>query len=929
MPSNSPSAHVVFLPWTRQGTAATIKAPDTLQAQPGSVTLAAELTVNGTLIPPVQVRVLGPSDVVGIGPHDIVRREPPPNTGAFEHNLFAAIEFDRPDFPWLFTPASAGANGRLRPWLCLIVVRKQAGVTLRPAINAPLPSIEIAAPAVPGDELPDLAESWLWAHSQVASDGSPTTDELSSILRGDTQLSLSRLLCPRLLAPDTEYIACLVPTFEAGRKAGLGLPVDSDAPLDPAWPTVSSAATTLPLYDHWTFRTGSGGDFKSLVSLLRAQQAPPGLGKRSVDISSPGFELPESFPDGATLQMEGALQPMDAGEALDWPEGTAGPFQSALAAIVNGPQTLPVADPLLAPPLYGRWHARRKSVKHTPPGITWFDELNLDPRHRSVAALGTRVVQEHQEALMASAWQQAGELRNANQRMRQMQLSLSVGQSLHARHIEPMQADALLRVAAPALGRIRAAASGQSATTLHASVIGSSLPIKAIAPTMRKLSRARGPASRRLKSVASINAGMTAFVAQLNIPAVTLVLPPPPGMAGFDVMRQRMNSLWILRYQQVTKQAVDAMPGAPQFQLMPEGVQIPMPIEEAEVPAMVDNAVASAFRAAARNHLDKLNPGRPVPAAPPLLAILDLLAVRAQLRLQMQPQGAMIAFAQALVPSGGNTQPDAPVPVSTIMHAPKFPQPMYEALRDLSHELLLPGLDSVLPNSALGLKTNSRFVNAYLVGLNFEMGRELLWRGYPTDQRGTYFDRFWDTADAAADAAPPPADIEPIHLWGERALEGSAATADGRFVMLLRSELLRRYPTASIYAVPATFGFGQRVPNLDPNVEVYPAFRGSLPPDVTFIGFDLTAQQVLGSATSPGYFIVIQEQPTEPRFGLDVGMVPTGCTHLPTVSGAPPGLPLRELQWRHNAAHMAGITRRLPVRILIHASQFAAPPASP
>lgn len=318
-----------------------------------------------------------------------------------------------------------------------------------------------------------------------------------------------------------------------------------------------------------------------------------------------------------------------------------------------------------------------------------------------------------------------------------------------------------------------------------------------------------------------------------------------------------------------------------------------------------------------------------MPAAPPLLAILDLLAVRAQLRLQMQPQGAMIAFAQALVPSGGNTQPDAPVPVSTIMHAPKFPQPMYEALRDLSHELLLPGLDSVLPNSALGLKTNSRFVNAYLVGLNFEMGRELLWRGYPTDQRGTYFDRFWDTADAAADAAPPPADIEPIHLWGERALEGSAATADGRFVMLLRSELLRRYPTASIYAVPATFGFGQRVPNLDPNVEVYPAFRGSLPPDVTFIGFDLTAQQVLGSATSPGYFIVIQEQPTEPRFGLDVGMVPTGCTHLPTVSGAPPGLPLRELQWRHNAAHMAGITRRLPVRILIHASQFAAPPASP
>ncbi len=37
------------------------------------------------------------------------------------------------------------------------------------------------------------------------------------------------------------------------------------------------------------------------------------------------------------------------------------------------------------------------------------------------------------------------------------------------------------------------------------------------------------------------------------------------------------------------------------------------------------------------------------------------------------------------------------------------------------------------------LRTNNRFIEAYLVGLNHEMGRELLWREYPTDQRGTYF----------------------------------------------------------------------------------------------------------------------------------------------------------------------------------------------
>ena len=39
-----------------------------------------------------------------------------------------------------------------------------------------------------------------------------------------------------------------------------------------------------------------------------------------------------------------------------------------------------------------------------------------------------------------------------------------------------------------------------------------------------------------------------------------------------------------------------------------------------------------------------------------------------------------------------------------------------------------------------------------MAGLNHEMARELLWRGYPTDQRGTVFRRFWDRAGAV----PPP-----------------------------------------------------------------------------------------------------------------------------------------------------------------------------
>ena len=218
-------ANVFFFPWVRQGAATVISTVDTLGSnQRAVVDLNAGISILS--IEPVEtvpVRLRGPADVVGIDPHEIVRMGPRPGTADFEPNYFPAIEFDRPDFPWLFTPACADPAGRLRPWLCLVVVRAQEGVTLFSTADATLPVLEIRAPAHPGDELPDLRESFLWAHSQAAGSLGANPTDLSAALAGDPALSLSRLLCPRLLTANTDYIACVVPTFEVGRKAGLGL----------------------------------------------------------------------------------------------------------------------------------------------------------------------------------------------------------------------------------------------------------------------------------------------------------------------------------------------------------------------------------------------------------------------------------------------------------------------------------------------------------------------------------------------------------------------------------------------------------------------------------------------------------------------------------------------------------------------------------
>jgi hypothetical protein len=172
----------------------------------------------------VPVRLRGPADVVGIDASQVVRMDPAPGTGDFEPTYFPCVEFDRSDFPWLFTRASADPSAKLRRWLCLVVVRRQNGASLGSAAGAPLPVLRIAAPADPNTELPDLAECWAWSHAQAASADSTQPNVLAA-LEGPPELALPRLVCPRILAPDTDYIACVVPTFELGRKAGLGLPI--------------------------------------------------------------------------------------------------------------------------------------------------------------------------------------------------------------------------------------------------------------------------------------------------------------------------------------------------------------------------------------------------------------------------------------------------------------------------------------------------------------------------------------------------------------------------------------------------------------------------------------------------------------------------------------------------------------------------------
>jgi hypothetical protein len=219
-----------------------------------------------------------------------------------------------------------------------------------------------------------------------------------------------------------------------------------------------------------------------------------------------------------------------------------------------------------------------------------------------------------------------------------------------------------------------------------------------------------------------------------------------------------------------------------------------------------------------------------------------------------------------------------------------------------------------------------------MVGLNHEMGRELLWRGYPTDQRGTYFDHFW--GNGVPNTAP--SDITDLNSWSTtdpitkkltRQLgDPTGVASSDEFVMVMRSSLLRRYPNAVIYLAPAKhIGTGPNPDALVPDTtaqEQLPIFAGSMQPDIVFFGFPVTPETATGRDGTLGYYVVIQEHPTEPRFGIDDDVTRTG-THLSV--GAPPSSLGQQPGWNTNAAAMARITRRLPVRVAIHAARLITP----
>jgi hypothetical protein len=909
----------IYLPWMRAGLSGAIEPKD---GAPG-LTKRVVMNVNVTLDTPqssqaqTTVRMYGPGDVIGFDAAQVIRTEPKHQAQNFEPNYFPFIEFDRPDFPWLFTPAAANAADQLRPWVCLVVV-EQADGKLVPGQPLPLLNIdEVEA------ELPDLAESWAWAYTQVMD-----TTAISATLANRPAENLSRLVCPRKLEANKTYLACVVPAFKAGVLAGMGKPVEDNTLLEPAWtfPAPTPAVPLqLPVYYHWEFSTGPAGDFEALVWKLEQRdlyELADKIGHRSVQVPLVG-----------EVSVEGALR------VAPMPEATEQAAKQQMAAyareiknVLNAPEGLSITTSLgsltVKPPLYGQWHAASHTLAPQPKTTPrWLCELNTDPRQRAVAALGTHIVQEQQESLMAAAWEQVEGIETANQLLRQAQLARASSKNTHAR-LSGLPASTLVQITAPMHARVSV---GMNNQTAYAVLEKSNIPTSALSGAFRRAARERGPAARRLEGAHGRRLDSGSILERLN-------------------QKQIQAATREFALGEITSEDTQAYVDSPAA-----GLQ----------------ADLSFLQCAREQHKGMLRPRASQPNREPL----NLNQLGQNVAQGLDPEITIAArWRRRIDPRPKDWNPEDPL--EPIMAAPEFPTPMYKPLAEISEEWLLPGVAAVPPNTISSLSTNPRFIRAFMVGLNHEMSRELLWREFPTDQRGTYFRQFWDPVGAV----PRPVtdadrerlyDIDRITDW-QRTLAldaemGSAALA-AKTVLLIRGELLGRYPNAIVSMAKAAW-----TQNGDPNgpwvrqvapvpsaghpgdadyPEKYPEFAGTLGPDITFMCFNVPPEEAYGDEAKPGeagsagWFFAIQQPPTEPRYGLDETLSTTPTAHWTAMDLAWPHVAKTKgnyislsgglndfpaavpITWGTGvtSADLACVTLQRPLRLAIHASDLLSDP---
>ena len=530
------------------------------------------------------------------------------------------------------------------------------------------------------------------------------------------------------------------------------------------------------------------------MRLLEPRTVDARVGNRDMDVRHPGAGLPGiSDPQlGGVLRLGGALKvpdtALDADELAEqqlyenWDQPYPHPFQSALAALINladdyGAQTAQAAhgslesvaasfaesetvtaadpDPLVTPPLYGRWHALTSRLLTEPDGTpqtpndNWVHELNLDPRFRVPAGTGGRIVRAHEEEFMQAAWEQLGDVLEANKRIRAAQFAREVGYVHHANHLEPLRQAAsgqLLTVTALLQSRVVPAAVlavGAPPPTVAASLADSIVGGTPLSAVMRRVTR---PGSRLMRGLPFAPAGedddgpdlaasgngsaprRQDLLERINAGEVSAAPPKavPPGVVSVDALEEELAGPIIrlgdeeppgLVISDPVPNPVGTLPTSADFviSLPGEGVQ--------PTPGGADSSEAARFKLALNDSYAAFNSAFRAGAAPPRTALdlnaaaeVTMAALHPDLTVPRRALGGIALPDRFLPPAGDGDEPppielravslQQPDPLGEVMAYPVIDLPMFRPLIDMSPDLFCPNVNLVPPDSITLLETN-------------------------------------------------------------------------------------------------------------------------------------------------------------------------------------------------------------------------------
>lgn len=803
----------------------------------------------------IPFHITAPRDITGIRPQVMIRTAPPNLARDAETTKLVHVDFCDPDFPWRYTPRKA-AGDVLRPWL-VVLVGTPAELRLDGQFLAVDDNAMLSAH--------DLNGSHLWAH--VQNDGAQDT---------------ARLISPRKLAPQTEYLAALVSAFD---DAG-----------QPAWDLAAGRRpAALPLFYSWRFWTAEEGDFETLALAIVPRQVG------SLGVAPLTYQRGEVSVD---LEVRGAITRL-GNDPYGPPEAQA---RADLAAFKGAVDDLSNQDPLgrhvIGLPTYGSpWVADSNTT-------LWTQTLNQDPRFRGTTGLGLWMGIEAQDNLVDAAAQQLGAIELAAHLVRGLALGLEASRALWGKRL-PEAPENRLFTFSPLMRRMLAIQG-----TAMQRITGPESPLEAelFSSAARRMLR-RGSAWMRYAK----NGGITRreLVQQANQcpPAPEKTLPGLPhidGVAEGLGLRPPEDEavLKMPPIPPIVQEVIDRMVGMvidfenPEFRNLldrlseailqaHEGCELhTMYLQRFQGDLATCELLVHAVRLCLGNNGWEASQPTPIELEASPREVRDFLVTLlpdAPYRRCAPPDVGFVVdvIGKALDPNGPTppawrrvqrritgidigdlTPPEVPVGLDF---------PTWTLLRDKAREWLLPNIDKLEKDSVVAMQTNPTFIDAYLVGVNTQLMNEMHWRNLPVDRSSTPLLMFWGHVNFETQQRE--ADIKPLSQWApqtdlgdleHQVLQPGDLTGKRDLVIVFRTDLFRRYPSTLVYLVKpgadvdadlkATPVFEFSAAGRATRKFFGPIFQGNITPEVVFFAFDI----------DPGdldkVWLVLDEPPSELRF---------------------------------------------------------------